>query len=93
MIVCMTRHPARNFRPDPDLYAQVERIAEDAGVSMNVFLQALLRELIADLAADPDRRLAVLAPHLEAVAAATPPRGRRWPNRPTEPAADEHTAR
>ena len=68
----MTRYPTRNFRPDPVYYQQVERIAAETGVSMNVLLQALLREFMAD----PTERLAVLKPHLEAVAAQTPRRGR-----------------
>lgn len=72
MIVCVTRHPTRNFRPNPAYYEAVERIAADAGVSMNVLLQALLREF----GDDPAGRLATLAPHLEAVTAETPRRGR-----------------
>ncbi|MEN3308841.1 MAG: hypothetical protein V7603_5043 [Micromonosporaceae bacterium] len=68
----MTRHDTRNFRPNPDYYLPVESAAGEAGVSMNVLLQALLREFLTD----PAGRLAALAPHLEAVAAETPRRGR-----------------
>jgi hypothetical protein len=68
----MTRHPTRNFRPNPDYYLPVESAADEAGVSMNVLLQALLREFLVD----PAGRLAALEPHLEAVAAETPRRGR-----------------
>jgi hypothetical protein len=72
MILCMTRFGTRNFRPNPIYYEGAERIADDAGVSINVLLQALLRELLAE----PEDRLAALEPHLAAVAAETPRRGR-----------------
>ena len=83
MILCMTRHAVRNFRPDPGLYEPVEKLAAATGISMNVLLQATLREFLAD----PAGRLAALAPHLQAVAAATPRRGRPSKN----PAADSAT--
>ncbi|GGM90016.1 hypothetical protein ACFFX1_49310 [Dactylosporangium sucinum] len=67
----MARHPTRNFRPNPRYYDPVEAAAA-AGVSMNVLLQAMLREFLAA----PAARLAALAPHLQAVAAETPRRGR-----------------
>ncbi len=60
------------FRPDPRYYEPVETVAAEAGVSMNVLLQAMLREFLAN----PTTRLAALAPHLGAVAAETPRRGR-----------------
>jgi len=68
----MARHPTRNFRPNPDYYLPVESAAAEAGVSMNVLLQALLREFLAD----PTGRLAALAPHLDVIAAETQRRGR-----------------
>lgn len=72
MIVGVTRYPTKNFRPKPAYFKAGEAAAGTAGVSMNVLLQAMLREL----AADPAGRLAALAPHLQAVAAETPGRGR-----------------
>jgi hypothetical protein len=68
----MARHRTRNFRPNPAYYEPVEEIAEKAGVSMNVLLQAMLREFIQN----PKDRLAALDEHLQAVAAETPRRGR-----------------
>ncbi|MDG4785401.1 hypothetical protein O7626_05545 [Micromonospora sp. WMMD1102] len=68
----MTRWPTKNFRPNP-VYAEAgEDAADEAGVSFNVLVQAMLREL----RADPAGRLAALAPHIQAVAAETPSRGR-----------------
>lgn len=68
----MPRHRTRNFRPDPRYYEPAEKTADKAGFSMNVLLQALLREFNAD----PEARLAALDEHLKAVAAETPRRGR-----------------
>jgi hypothetical protein len=68
----MPRYATRNFRPNPAYYEPVEAAAEEAGVSMNVLLQAMLREFIAD----PAARLAALDEHVKAVAAITPRRGR-----------------
>lgn len=62
------RYQNRNYRPANDEYADAKRIAEAAGVNMNVLVRALLRLLRADTA----RVLRLLRPHLAAIIAETP---------------------
>ena len=72
MILRMARHQTRNFRPNPAYYEPVEAAAAEVGISMNVLIQAMLREFMSD----QDARLAALKPHLDVVASETPRRGR-----------------
>lgn len=68
----VTRHPTRNFRPEPGEYQPAKAHIEAHGYSMNTLLRAALRWFNAN----PTAALAALLPHLNAVAEKTPPRGR-----------------